>query len=73
MQQALFGKEALFGEEGVVAGGDNLPKPALLGQQLFSAQTPATTGDAAGGARAMASSVDKLTIELSNWLQRQGR
>ena len=54
-------------------GQDRRGGNVLLGQQLFSAQTPATTGDAAGGARAMASSVDKLTIELSNWLQRQGR
>lgn len=45
----------------------------LLGQQLLSAQTPAATQDAAGGARAMATSVNDLTIQLSNWLQRQGR
>lgn len=45
----------------------------LLGQQLFSAQTPAATADAAGGARAMATSVNELAVQLSNWLQRYGR
>ena len=54
-------------------GQDRRGGNVLLGQKLFSAQTPAATGDAAGGARAMASSVDQLTIDLSNWLQRQGR
>lgn len=45
----------------------------LLGQQLFSAQTPASTGDAAGGARAMAASVNNLSTQLSSWLQKYGR
>ena len=54
-------------------GQDRRGGNVLLGQKLFSAQTPAATGDAAGGARAMAVSVDRLTIDLSNWLQSQGR
>lgn len=54
-------------------GQDRKGGNVLLGQQLLSAQTPAATADAAGGARAMAASVNKLTIELSNWLQRHGR
>ncbi|QXZ08892.1 PqiC family protein [Comamonas sp. Y33R10-2] len=45
----------------------------LLGQQLFSAQAPATTADAAGGARAMSASVNDVATQLSNWLQRYGR
>lgn len=45
----------------------------LLGQQLLSAQTPATTADAAGGAQAMATSVNDLSIQLSNWLKKHGR
>ena len=45
----------------------------LLGQQLFSAQTPAVTGDAAGGAQAMAASVNNLANQLSSWLQKYGR
>ena len=54
-------------------GQDRRGGNVLLGQQLLSAQTPATTNDAAGGARAMAASVNDLTLQLSNWLQRQGR
>ena len=45
----------------------------LLGQKLLAVQTPATTADAAGGARAMATSVNRLAIDLSNWLQNYGR
>ena len=45
----------------------------LLGQKLLAVQTPATSADAAGGARAMATSVNRLAIDLSNWLQSYGR
>lgn len=45
----------------------------LLGQKLLTEQTPAATTDAAGGARAMATSVNRLAIDLSNWLQSYGR
>ena len=45
----------------------------LLGQKLLAVQTPASTADAAGGARAMATSVNRLAIDLSNWLQSYGR
>ena len=45
----------------------------LLGQKLLAVQTPAATADAAGGARAMATSVNRLAIDLSNWLQSYGR
>ena len=54
-------------------GQDRRGGNVLLGQQLFSAQTPAPTADAAGGARAMAVSVNDLATQLSNWLQRYGR
>ena len=45
----------------------------LLGQKLLVAQTPATTADAAGGARAMTASVDDVLKQLDLWLQSQGR
>lgn len=45
----------------------------LLGQQLFSAQAPASTADAAGGARAMSASVNDVAAQLSSWLQKYGR
>ncbi|CAM4206402.1 ABC-type transport auxiliary lipoprotein family protein [Comamonas aquatilis] len=46
---------------------------ALLGQKVFTAQTPAASNDAAGGAQAMARSVDDVTAQVSRWLQGYGR
>jgi len=46
---------------------------SLLGQQVFTAQAPAASADAAGGARAMALAVDEAVDQLSRWLQSQGR
>lgn len=46
---------------------------ALLGQKVFIAQTPALSNDAAGGAQAMARSVDDVTAQLNRWLQAYGR
>ncbi|MEX8192298.1 ABC-type transport auxiliary lipoprotein family protein [Comamonas guangdongensis] len=46
---------------------------SLLGQQVFIAQAPAASADAAGGARAMALAVDEAVDQLSRWLQSQGR
>ncbi|MEG0150870.1 MAG: ABC-type transport auxiliary lipoprotein family protein [Comamonas sp.] len=46
---------------------------ALLSQKVFTAQTPAASNDAAGGAQAMARSVDDVTAQVSRWLQGYGR
>lgn len=45
----------------------------LGGQKIFTAQVPAATADAAGGAKAMALAVDDVTAQLSRWLQDYGR
>lgn len=45
----------------------------LLGQKVFTAEVPAATADAAGGAQAMARAVDEAAAQLSRWLQGYGR
>lgn len=46
---------------------------ALQGQTLLTAQVPAPSADAAGGAQAMAQAVDDVAGQLSRWLQTYGR
>lgn len=41
----------------------------LLGQRTFSARMPATSQDAAGGARALNESTDEIGKQLSAWLE----
>lgn len=45
----------------------------LQGQTVLTAQAPAPTADAAGGAHAMALAVDDVTAQLNRWLQDYGR
>ncbi|WP_284336067.1 ABC-type transport auxiliary lipoprotein family protein [Comamonas sp. NoAH] len=45
----------------------------LQGQRILTAQVPATSADAAGGAQAMAAAVDEVAGQLSRWLQTYGR
>lgn len=45
----------------------------LQGQKVLTAQLPATTADAPGGAKAMALAVDDVTAQLGRWLQDYGR
>ena len=45
----------------------------LQGQKILTAQLPATTADAPGGAKAMALAVDDVAAQLSLWLQDYGR
>ncbi|WP_245633324.1 MULTISPECIES: ABC-type transport auxiliary lipoprotein family protein [Comamonas] len=44
----------------------------LLGQQVFTAQVPAGTADAAGGARALAAATDDALAQMNRWLQGLG-
>lgn len=44
----------------------------LLGQRSFAMAQPATTGDATGGARALAASADALAVELAAWMREHG-
>lgn len=41
----------------------------LLGQQIFTAQVPAATADAAGGAKALAAATDQALDQMNRWLQ----
>ncbi|KND60912.1 putative lipoprotein [Candidatus Burkholderia verschuerenii] len=43
----------------------------VVGQRSFSANAPAPTGDAAGGARALAAASDDVIAQLSAWLAAQ--
>jgi cholesterol transport system auxiliary component len=43
----------------------------LVGQRTFSAQTPAASADAAGGARALATASDDLVAQIAAWLGAQ--
>lgn len=45
----------------------------LVAQRLFTAQRPAGSADAAGGARALAEASAQLADELAAWVQQQGR
>ena len=45
----------------------------LVAQRLFTAQRPASSADAAGGARALAEASAQLADELAAWVQQQGR
>ena len=44
-----------------------------LAQQVFAAQQPAASADAAGGAAAMAGVTDQVAQQLNTWLRQQGR
>ena len=41
----------------------------LIAQRSFVVQQTSATGDAAGGVRALTAAVDKLIVELDQWLQ----
>lgn len=43
----------------------------LVGQQVFVAQRPATSADAAGGVRALGDATDAVVDELAQWLVQQ--
>lgn len=45
----------------------------LVAQRLFVAQQPATTLDAAGGARAIAQAAEKVAQQVADWLEQAGR
>lgn len=45
----------------------------LVAQRVFSAQRPAATPDAAGGAQALAAAAAQVADELAQWVQQQGR
>ena len=45
----------------------------LVAQRLFVVQRPASTPDAAGGARALAEAAAQAAQELADWVQRSGR
>ena len=45
----------------------------LVAQRAFTAQRPAGSADAAGGARALAEASAQLADELAAWVQQQGR
>ena len=45
----------------------------LVAQQLFVARRPATTADAAGGARALAEASAEVADALADWVRQQGR
>ena len=51
----------------------NYQKINLLGQRAFAAQMPATSADAAGGAKAIATAADQALAELNSWLVGLGR
>jgi cholesterol transport system auxiliary component len=40
----------------------------VIGQRTFMARAPAYTGDAAGGARALAAASDDLIAQMTTWL-----
>ena len=45
----------------------------LVAQRLFVAQQPATTLDAAGGARAIAQAAEQVAQQVADWLEQAGR
>ena len=45
----------------------------LVAQRVFTAQRPAGSADAAGGARALAEASAQLADELAAWVRQQGR
>ncbi|MDR0201855.1 MAG: PqiC family protein [Delftia acidovorans] len=44
----------------------------LLGQKLFEVRSPAASGDAAGGAQALAKATDAAIAQIDAWLGQQG-
>ena len=44
-----------------------------LGQQVFTAQQPAASADAAGGAAALGAATDQVAQQLDAWLRKLGR
>ncbi|WAT86025.1 ABC-type transport auxiliary lipoprotein family protein [Delftia acidovorans] len=44
----------------------------LLGQKLFEVRSPAASGDAAGGAKALATAADAAIAQIDAWLGQQG-
>ena len=44
-----------------------------LAQQVFNAQQPAASADAAGAAAALATATDQVAQQLDTWLRQQGR
>jgi cholesterol transport system auxiliary component len=52
----------------VVLRASVLREHTLVDQKTFSRATPAATGDAAGGARALSASVDGIADDLARWL-----
>ena len=40
----------------------------VIGQRTFMARAPASTGDAAGGAQALAAAADELIAQMTTWL-----
>ncbi|MBS0506189.1 MAG: membrane integrity-associated transporter subunit PqiC [Proteobacteria bacterium] len=57
---------AVLGDAGVAG-------ETLVAQQVFVAQRPAATADAAGGARALAEASAQLADELAAWVHQQAR
>lgn len=53
-------------------GADRSAGNLLLGQQVFAAQAPSASADAAGGARALAAATDDALAQLDRWLLGQG-
>lgn len=45
----------------------------LVAQRVFSAQRPAATADAAGGAQALAAAAEQVAGEMADWVRQQGR
>lgn len=45
----------------------------LLGQRVFTVQTPARTADAQGGVAALAEASDQVAGELASWVEQMGR
>ena len=45
----------------------------LLGQRVFTVQTPAASADAAGGTRALTEAAERAAQELAQWLEQLGR
>jgi cholesterol transport system auxiliary component len=44
----------------------------LLGQKVFEVRSPAASGDAAGGAQALARAADEAIAQIDAWLGQQG-
>ena len=51
-----------------LTGFDKKGVNVLLGQQVFTVKVPATSADAAGGAKALAAATDEASVQLNRWL-----